>query len=650
MINLQINDRSVDVPKGSSVLQAVLSAGFNIPHMCDDRVPETNGWCGLCLVEIAGKEGLVLACRTAAEQGMEVFTETSKILSAVRVRAEELFASHPAACSVCVKAGACDIQKICASFLPEIRSGTVAGEKNKLLDWIDVTPKKCIRCGRCIAFLKKSGAAAAAETMPPTSCSPFLLSGTLADLCPSAALTNAAFDKLTRPWETVKTKSIDVTDAVGNAVEIETACSEIVSVKPVDPDGLISDKARFCLDGLRINRLDRPYARIDGRLKECSWTEAFVTIASKIKSIAPEKIAALIGDYADCESMSALKDLFALLGARAIDARPDGMTYFDLNSRQAHMFNTPFSEIKEADALLSIGVRVCDIAPSVGWSLRNNQMPKAFVGLKKDADLPYDVLGETNRVLEDVLNGTGKGAEMLACAKKPMIIVGPSVLKRDDAAAVMDLICRICAKYNVIRNDWNGYNFLHAKTTLPGALALSLISPQPLRPKIKNGEFDFVYLLNEDSISRSETGNAFVVYQGVYASVAAQDADVVLPALSFGEKKATYVNTEGRAQSTAVVFPPFGMSREDWKILRALSEYLETAPLPYDDLDDIRDSLAGKNVIFYNRGDVVPADNVPFGKSGRLSEAPFIVKDDLFNDELCRQSEYAVVLKRAFLK
>lgn len=650
MISLWINDKAVEVREGSSVLQAVLSAGVEIAHLCDSRVPESNGWCGLCLVEVSGADVPVLACRTPAEEGMKVFTKTPKAVAAVRARAAELFAGHPAACAVCVKAGACDIQKICASVRPEIQSGAAAGKKRRLLDWIDVTPEKCIRCGRCVAFLKKAGVSLPNETTPPVFCPPFLLSGTLIDLCPSAALTNAAEKKLTRPWETVKTQSVDVTDAVGAAVEIETLQGEIVRVKPAEPGGLISDKARFCSDGLRINRLDRPYARINGRLKECSWTEAFVTIASKIKSTPPEKTAALIGDFADCESMLALKDLFALSGAKAIDARPDDTMYFDLNSRQSRLFNTPFTRIKEADALLSIGVRVSDLAPAVGWRLRGNKMPKAFVGLSEEADLPYDVLGASPQVLNDILNGTGSGALMLKRAEKPMIVVGPSVLQRNDAAAVMDLICRICVKYNVIRSDWNGYNFLHGKTTLAGALELGLVSREPLRPKIKNGEFDFVYLLNEDGVSRSDLGGAFTVYQGIYACAAAQEADVVLPGLAFSEKRATYVNAEGRAQSTAVVSPPFGMAREDWKILRALSEYLGTAPLPYDDLEDIRDYLAGENVIFYNRGEIAAADNVAFGQPGQIGEAPFNAENDIFDDELCRQSEYAAVLKRALSK
>ena len=648
MIDFWINNQAVQAQEGSSVLQAALSSGINITHLCENSCSEIEQWCGLCLVEISGKDELVLACRTSVQEGMKVFTNTPKVLTAIRARAAELFAFHPADCAVCSKAGACDIQKICALYRPEIQSGKGSGKKRKLLDWIDVTEEKCLRCGRCVSFLRKAGVRVPQETMPPAFCPPFSLSGTLTDLCPSAALTNATAKKLIRLWETRKTKSIDLSDAAGAQIEVETLQGEIVRVKPLNPGGLISDKGRFCTDGLRINRLDRPYARIDGKLKECSWTEAFVTIASRIKTVSPQKMAALIGDFADCESILALKDLFALVGATEIDARTDPSMYFDLNSRQSWLFNTPFERIKEADALLSIAVRVCDEAPAVGFYLRQNTMPKAFIGDGRDivSDLPYEILGNSVQILKDILDGSGNGAQMLMRAKKPMIILGSSVLQRKDAPAVMDLVYRICKKYNVIRNDWNGYNFLNPKTTLIGALELGAVSPRPLMPRIKNGEFDFIYLLNKDDISRSDLGNAFVVYQGIYASAAAQDADIILPALAFSEKRATYVNMEGKAQSTNVVCAPFGIAREDWKILRALSEHLGTAPLPYDDLEDIRDYLAGENIIFYHRGEIAPADNIAFGVQEKVDAEPFGASDSSFDDELCRQSQYAALLKK----
>lgn len=646
MIDLWIDDQPVQAQEGNSVLQAALSAGIEIAHFCSDCAVRTARHCGLCLVRIEGEEGLVFACRTPVRQGMKVLTHSDQINDAVRLKAAELFGSHPADCGVCVKAGDCAIQKICAKYRPDIKSKTTELKKRKLLNKINVTQDKCIQCGRCTAFLRKCGFPVSMETMPPVVCPDFLLSGTLVDLCPAAALTDATQKKLIRSWETVQTQSVDVTDIAGSPIKIETYQGEIIRVHSSNAATLISDKIRFCFDGLRINRLDRPYARIDGRLKECSWTEAFVTIASKMKSVPAHRMAALVGGFSDCESMLALKDLFALLEADAIDARPDPVMYFDLNSRQSWLFNTPFERIKEADALLTIGARICDQSPEIGFLLRQNRMPKAFIGDAADADLDYEFLGNSPQILKEIADGSGTASLMLKRARHPMIVVSDNVLQRQDAPAIMDMIYQIAQKYNVIREDWNGYNFVSAKVGLTAALELKMVSQTPLKPKIKKGEFDFVYLLNEENMTRADLGGAFTVYQGIYASAAAQEADVILPSLAFTEKRATYVNAEGRAQSTAVVCAPFGMAREDWKILRALSEYLETAPLPYDDLDDVRDYLAGENMIFYQRGEIARSENIPFGVSGQINNDPIKPVENVFDEEIYRQSENAALLKK----
>ena len=212
-------------------------------------------------------------------------------------------------------------------------------------------------------------------------------------------------------------------------------------------------------------------------------------------------------------------------------------------------------------------------------------------------------------------------------------------------AAVMDLVYRISKQYGVIGEEWNGYNFLTDKATVLGALELGVMSETSLMPRIRNGQFDLVCLLNEDRFSHGDAPDAFVVYQGIYASEAARTADIVLPALSFAEKRATYLNAQGQAQSTSVALPPFGQSREDWKILRALSELLETAPLPYNDLDDIRDALGGRSVVFYEREKIHKAEDTPFGTAGKLSDGPIVCVADPFEDGLSRQSERAKILR-----
>lgn len=644
MIGFHINDIAVSCAEGETVLQAATQAGIKITHLCADEFLETSGNCGLCLVEIEGMPKPVLSCQTKAEEGMRVFTDTPAVRRAVKNRAEKLLAEHPAECCVCPKSGKCAIQEICLKYAPDIKPSAGVSHKRRLLDWIDCSDEKCVGCGKCVSFLKKAGIGDY-DVMPPRFCPPFSLSGMLLDICPAGVFTDAAASEPWRSWDVRRVRTIDVTDGLCAQIDISAANGKIINVSSLGNGRPVSDKVRFCLDGLGVNRIDRPYMRMNGRLKECSWPQALTAVAVKMKTTSSDRMAALIGDYADCEAMLALSDLFALKGAKSIDARPFPEMYFDTDSRQFGLCNTPISRLDEADAVLSIGALLSVQAPSAGWILNGKKRPAGFIGRKQDMDLPYEWLSQSPEILEDILAGTGRGASILRQARKPLVIVGSSVMKRTDAAAIMDLVYKICSFYGVIREDWNGYDFLNDKVSVFGAAELGLVSKVPVRKKIAEGRTDFIYLLNEDRFQRSDAPDAFIVYQGIHASEAAKDADVVLPALAFTEKCATYVNAEGMAQSTSVVLPPCGNSREDWKILRALSEYLGTAPLPYNDLDGIRDRLAGRSVVFYERGKIHPAENIPFGAAGTLSDEPLSSSSDLFDDELSRQSENAKMLR-----
>lgn len=535
-------------------------------------------------------------------------------------RVVKALARHPAACGRCVRAGACEIQDFCVQNRPDLPDFPYIPKLRKLSEHISVEEGKCVGCGRCVAFLKQMGQPENGE-MPPVGKYDFPLSGNLTDLCPAGALTDATRSEIVREWDIVRHDGIDITDGVGAEIEIGTRGSEIVRIRAKNDGEVISNKARFGFARYARNRLDSPYVRVNGKLKKCDWKTALTAVAEKMAATAPEKMAGLIGNEADCESMQALRDLFALFHASAIDARPNGVAaYFDTSSRLFRLFNTPFSFIAEADALLCVGARFDVEAPAIGRLIRRNDMPKAFVGA--EPDLPYDIIEKSAKALQNAFDDTGKIAKMLKRAKKPMVVVGLPVLNRPDAPAAMRLIFDLCRKYGVLRTDWNGYNLLNGRTGFIGAAELGLIPSEPLLPKIKSGAFDFIYLLNRDDFDRSENADAFVVYQGIFASEAARKADVVLPALSCFEKRATYVNMAGNAAETTRVTPPFGQSREDWKILRALSELTPFAPLPYNDLAEVRDRMAGENVIFYHRDEIAPAEIKPFGTAGTISDAP----------------------------
>lgn len=536
-----------------------------------------------------------------------------------REQLSDLLKRHSVDCLTCPKAGKCEIQELCARWQPKIKTLPVENENVDLGMLIERHPERCIRCGSCAEFVRAAGEKA--DTLPISKPVLSPLSGTLIDICPAGALTDKTQKKLIRVWETAAVQSIDVSDAALADIKIETAAGEIVRITPAS-EMPISDTARFSFDGLRVNRLDRPYVRENGVLKECSWAEALTAVADKLKTVSPQKAAALVGKFADGESMLALRDLLAAFGAHAVEARA-GTEYFDGNSRQFHLFNTPFAKIKEADALLTIGVDLSEVLPAIDFVIRQNPMPR-----KEISDLSAL---ETEKLFDS--------------AKNPMVIVGAGVANRQDAASAFEAIYRFCKQKNVIRDDWNGYNFVSDNTAFVGAAELGLISETPLRPEIAAGKFDFVYLLDDDSVSRADLGDAFVVYQGFCASRAARAADVILPGVAPTEKHATYVDAQGIAKSTAPALPPFGQAREDWKILRALSEYAGTMPLPYDDLDAVRDALAGTSVVFYKRGELASASDESFGTKGELS-GETVKSPDYKPDEICKNSARMRALRR----
>ncbi len=665
MLELVVNGKTVSVAEGATVLEACIAAGEAVPHVCGSRELKTGGSCQMCLVGIEGRDRPVMSCCTPAEAGMRVSTETESVRKIRRTMVNLLLARHPADCNTCPKAGECPLQDACfACGVGEnaFSDNSEPAEEQNLGPLIETHLRRCILCGKCLRFLndvagisevtlKGRGSASQIKALVDgaLACE---VSGNLIDLCPAGALTDKTARFLYRPWELTRTAGIDVMDAAGSNIYIDAAEGRIARIVPRNAPEIngpwISDKTRFAFDGLERDRLDRPYIRIDGCLKECSWTEAFMTAASKIKTVRPERIAALIGDFADCESMMALRDLLHSIGADAVDARTDDAAY-DVGCRQSWLFNTTFAGIEKADALLIIGADPRLEAPVVNLRLRANPMPKALVGTAADLTYPYEHLGDSPAVLEGLAAGTHPFAGVLKQAQRPMMIVGVQALCHPDGPAVLDAAYRIALSCGMISKEWNGFNLLQRKTSTVGALELGLIAAEPLRPKVREGLYDVVYLLNEGSLPREDLGGAFVIYQGIYATAAAHSADIVLPGLAYTEKRATYVNMEGRAQSTVPVLPPVGASREDWKILRALSEYLEK-PLPYDDLEDVRDHLAGGNIIFYRRGEICPAENTPFGKPGVLSSEPFALAADRFfgSDEICRHSKIMQAVKKSW--
>jgi NADH-quinone oxidoreductase subunit G len=425
-------------------------------------------------------------------------------------------------------------------------------------------------------------------------------------------------------------------DALGAAIRIDARGPEVLRVLPRLNEDIneewLSDKSRFAYDGLKRQRLDRPYVRVAGKLREADWSEAFAAVARKLSGIKGDRIAAIAGDQADAESMLLLKELLASLGSANLDCRQDGAR-LDPSNRAGYIFNSTIAGIEQADALLLVGTNPRLEAPVLNARIRKRWLagnfPIATIGTAKDLTYRAENLGTGPKILSDLAEGRHAFAETLRNAKRPMMIIGQGALARADGAAVLAAARALADALGLIKPDWNGFNVLHTAAARVGGLDLGFVPGSGGRDTAgildgaASGAIEVVYLLGADEIDTSNLGKAFVIYQGHHGDKGAHRADVILPGAAYTEKSATYVNTEGRAQRTArATFPP-GNAREDWRILRALSEAVGKK-LPYDSLDAVRSRLAAVHPAFASIGRVTPAAWGPFGTAGSLSDAPLV--------------------------
>lgn len=625
MAKVTVDGIEVEVPNGSNVLQACEAAGIEVPRFCYHERLSVAGNCRMCLVEIEKAPPKPFAsCAYPVNDGMVVHTDTPMVRAARRGVMEFLLINHPLDCPICDQGGECDLQDQAVGYggdhsrYHENKRAVVNKDLGPL---VKTVMTRCIHCTRCIRFsteiagVPEMGATARGETMEVgTYVQKALsseLSGNLVDICPVGALTSKPYAFVARPWELKKTDSIDVLDAVGSAIRIDTRGTEVLRILPrlnedVNEEWL-GDKSRYALDGLKRRRLDTPWVKRGGRLVRATWPEAFAAIADRLKGLAGERIGAIAGDLACAESMIALKDVLASLGSPNVDCRQDGAALPSGNLAFS-TFNTSIAGIEEADALLIVGSNPRKEAPLINARIRKRTLqtrfPVALIGAA--ADLTYRVahIGETPDVLQAVLDGTHPFAETLAAAKRPMIIVGQAALTRPDGAAILAACWAVAAKTGMLLRDWHGFNVLHTAASRVGGLALGFAGGKTVAEMMQGG-VDALWLLGADEFDTSRIGaDTFVVYQGHHGDKGAARADVILPGAAYTEKSGTYVSTEGRTQRTQLaVFPP-GEAREDWKILRAFSAMIDK-PLPYDTLEAVRARLAAVNPIF-DRLDILP--------------------------------------------
>jgi NADH-quinone oxidoreductase subunit G len=642
----------VDVPGEFTLLQACEEAGAEVPRFCYHERLSIAGNCRMCLVEVKGGPPKPQASCAMSVKDLrpgpngappEVLTKSPMVKKAREGVMEFLLVNHPLDCPICDQGGECDLQDQALMFggdSSRYHENKRAVEDKFIGPLVKTEMTRCIHCTRCVRFTAEvagtgdMGAIGRGEDMEITtylqSAMTSELQGNVADLCPVGALLPKPQNFRARPWEYQKTETIDVMDALGSNIRVDSRGREVIRILPRVNDSVneewISDKTRQIVDGLKTQRLDRPYLRENGRLRPASWQEALAAVAAKVRAGAPARIGALVGDLAAVEEIFALKLLMEQLGVKNIDCRQDGAKIDPANGRASYLFNATVAGIDDADAVLIVGANPRKEAPVLNARIRKRWLAGNFkvslVGERADLTYDYDYLGAG---AESLLN-------FIQTAKpvgKLLVLVGQGAVARQDGAAILALAAQAAQKLGGVAPGWNGFSMLHTAASRVGALDLGFVPGAGglnAAAMAKGGAVDVLFNLGADELS-IEPG-AFVVYIGTHGDRGAHRADVILPGAAYTEKSGLFANTEGRVQfASRVVFPP-GEAREDWAILRALSGALGQ-PLPFDSLATLRKKLIEAHPHFARIDQIAAGDPAQIG--GVAAHSAVALRDPLIN-------------------
>ncbi|WP_322988035.1 NADH-quinone oxidoreductase subunit NuoG [Hoeflea sp.] len=621
MAKVKVDGNEIEVPDHYTLLQACEEAGAEVPRFCFHERLSIAGNCRMCLVEVKGGPPKPTASCAMGVRDLrpgpngetpEVFTNTPMVKKAREGVMEFLLINHPLDCPICDQGGECDLQDQAMAFgmdSSRFHENKRAVEDKYIGPLVKTTMTRCIHCTRCVRFATEVGGISELGLIgrgEDAEITTYLehamtseLQGNVIDLCPVGALTSRPYAFQARPWELTKTESIDVMDAVGSAIRVDTRGREVMRVMPRVNEQVneewISDKTRFIWDGLRTQRLDRPYVRRNGRLQAASWGEAFGAVAAAVSAAKPERIGAIVGDLATVEEMFALKSLMSSLGSTNIDCRQDGAALDPSLGRASYIFNPTIEGIEDADAILIIGSNPRREAAILNARIRKRwrmgELPIALIGEQADLRFGHEYLGAGPETLKELGDGSHKFAGELERAKMPMIIIGQGALARGDGGAVLANAAKLADAVGAVKGDWNGFAVLHTAAARVGGLDLGFVPGEGGLTAAKMlTDTDVLFLLGADELDFTKKTAGFTVYIGTHGDNGAHHADVILPAATYTEKSGTYVNTEGRVQMTnRAAFAP-GEAREDWAVFRALSEILGKK-LPYDSLPELRSAL-----------------------------------------------------------
>jgi NADH-quinone oxidoreductase subunit G len=672
MPRLKIDGVEIEAESGTTLLQACESAGAEIPRFCYHERLSIAGNCRMCLVEVKGIPKPQASCAMSVNdlrpgpngEPPEVFTRSKMVKKAREGVMEFLLINHPLDCPICDQGGECDLQDQAMAY--GIDKNRYA-ENKRAVENKDIGPlvktemTRCIQCTRCVRFttevggVEEMGAIGRGEDMEITTYLDRAMSselqGNVIDLCPVGALTSKPYEFKARPWELRKTETIDVMDAVGCNIRVDARGREVMRILPRTHDDVneewISDKTRFVWDGLRTQRLDTPYIREIGQLRPATWPEAFARIAQKLKATDPARIGIVIGDLQSVEEMHAMKTLANALGIASIDCRQDGSALGQRGGRTGYLFNSTIAGIEAADSILLVGSN-----PRIEAAVLNARIRKRWlrggcaisaIGERADLTYRYTYLGAgPDSLAKFVETAVPRG-------ERPMVIVGAGAIGRPDGAGVLALAAQAALKLGAVREGWNGFNVLHHAAGRVGGLDVCALpgpggkSTREILEGAREGDIDVVYLFGADEIDGSDLGDAFVIYQGSHGDAGAHRADVILPGAAYPEKSGIYVNTEGRPQlAQRATFPP-GEAREDWAILRALSEALGHTQ-PWNSIDELRADLFRAAPHLARLNQITPADPAGISElaagSAGVTHQPFVspIADFYLTNPIARAS------------
>ncbi len=669
-VNITIDNKEHMVPQGITLIQACDYVGIEIPRFCYHDKLSIAGNCRMCLVEmVGGPPKPIASCATNVMEGMVIKTNSEMTKNARKGSMEFLLINHPLDCPICDQAGECDLQDQALFYGRD--EGRYREEKRAVPEkefgpLIKTEMTRCIHCTRCVRFateiagIEEIGTIGRGEEMEISTYVDKTLSSELSaniiDLCPVGALTSKPYAFKARSWELTSTDSIDVNDALGSHIRIDSRGKEIMRILPRLNEEInqewISDKTRFVVDGLKTQRLDKYYLRKDGRLQESTSQIVLAEIISKITKTKNEKIATLAGDLADSESLFIFKKLMQDLSCDNYDARAKNSVMKGEQARSSYLFNSSIERIEEADLCLLIGVNprleASVLNARIGQQFRNNKnLTIANIGEASDLTYSYLDLGDNVSILEEILANKHQFAKLLEKAKKPIIILGESCFIRSDSEALLSTINQIVEKFQIIKKNWNGYNVLHNAANRVGALDLKFypqdkgLNTKNILEQAKSGKLDILFLLNYDSDEVAKIkNNVLKIYIGSNGDISANYADIILPATSYVEKSSLYVNTEGRVQQTKQAIEKLGDAQEEWRFANVIRQALGFSF--YQNKAELYQDLIKNNPIFANLYNIEKDDKLFDYKKGKLKNSEKfspMVTDYYLTNSIARSSQ-----------